>query len=58
VEQQVQQSKEFSRLVEIIVLEDSYCFEWASPAFEIPKENEQYALLLISENSTYCCIYF
>jgi hypothetical protein len=41
VEQQLKQSKEIVRFVEIEVLEKDYSFEWASipPIFEIPKKN-------------------
>jgi hypothetical protein len=41
VEQQLQQSKEIVRLVEIGVLEEDYPSEWASlpPSFAIPKKN-------------------
>jgi hypothetical protein len=39
VEQQLQQSKEIVRLVDIGVLEEDYSSEWASPSFEIPKKN-------------------
>jgi hypothetical protein len=41
VEQQLQQSKENVRLVDIGVLEEDYSSEWASifPSFAIPKKN-------------------
>jgi hypothetical protein len=41
VEQQLQQSKEIVRLVDIGVLEEDYSSEWAStfPSFTIPKKN-------------------
>jgi hypothetical protein len=39
VEQQLQQSKEIVRLVDIGVLEEDYSSEWSSPSFEIPKKN-------------------
>jgi hypothetical protein len=41
VKQQIQQSKEILRLVDIGVLEEDYSSEWASifPTFEIPKKN-------------------
>jgi hypothetical protein len=41
VEQQLQQSKEIVRLVDIGVLKEDYSSEWASriPSFAIPKEN-------------------
>jgi hypothetical protein len=41
VEQQLQQSKEIVRLVDIGVLEEDYSSEWASPlpSFAIPKKN-------------------
>jgi hypothetical protein len=39
VEQQLQQSKEIVRLVDIGVLEEDYSAEWASPSFAIPKKN-------------------
>jgi hypothetical protein len=38
VEQQLQQSKEIVRLVDIGVLEEYYSSEWASPSFGIPKK--------------------
>jgi hypothetical protein len=40
VEQQLQQSKEIVRLVDIGVLEEDYSSEWASvfPSFAIPKK--------------------
>jgi hypothetical protein len=39
VEQQLQQSKEIVRLVDIGVLEEDYSSEWSSPSFAIPKKN-------------------
>jgi hypothetical protein len=41
VEQELQQSKEIVRLVDIGVLEEDYSSEWASlfPSFAIPKKN-------------------
>jgi hypothetical protein len=41
VEQQLQQSKEIVRLVEIGVLEEDHSSEWSSlfPSFAIPKKN-------------------
>jgi hypothetical protein len=41
VEQQLQQSKEIVKLVDIGVLEEDYSSEWASlfPSFAIPKKN-------------------
>jgi hypothetical protein len=41
VEQQLQQSKEIVRLVDIGVLEEDYSSEWAClfPSFSIPKKN-------------------
>jgi hypothetical protein len=39
MEQQLQQSKEIVRLVEIGVLEEDYSSGWASPSFAIPKKN-------------------
>jgi hypothetical protein len=43
VEQQLQQSKEIVRLVNIGVLEEDYSSEWASrsPSFSIPKKNSK-----------------
>jgi hypothetical protein len=38
-EQQLHQSKEIVRLVDIGVLEEDYSSEWASPSFAIPKKN-------------------
>jgi hypothetical protein len=39
VKQQLQQSKEIVRLVDIGVLEEDFPSEWASPSFAIPKKN-------------------
>jgi hypothetical protein len=39
MEQQLQQSKEIVRQVDIGVLEEDYSSEWASPSFAIPKKN-------------------
>jgi hypothetical protein len=40
VEQQLQQSKEIVRLVDIgVLLEEDYSSEWYSPSFAIPKKN-------------------
>jgi hypothetical protein len=41
VEQQLQQSKEIVRLVDIGVLEEDYSSEWASPSFAIPKKSSK-----------------
>jgi hypothetical protein len=43
VEQQLQQSKEVVRLVDIGILEEDYSSEWASlfPSIAIPKKTEQ-----------------
>jgi hypothetical protein len=41
VEQQLQQSKEIVRLVDIGVLEEDYSSEWSSPSFAIPKKNSK-----------------
>jgi hypothetical protein len=38
VEQQLQQSKEIVRLVDIRVLEEDYSSEWDSPSFANPKK--------------------
>jgi hypothetical protein len=39
VEQQLQQSKEIVRLVDIGVLEEDYSSGWDPPSFAIPKKN-------------------
>jgi hypothetical protein len=39
VEEQLQQSKDIVRLVDIGVLEEDYSSEWASPSFSIPNKN-------------------
>jgi hypothetical protein len=39
VEQQLQQSKEIVRLVDIGILEEDYSSEWASPSFAVSKKN-------------------
>jgi hypothetical protein len=41
VEQQLQQSKEIVRFVDIGVLEEAYSSEWASPSFAVPKKIKQ-----------------
>jgi hypothetical protein len=43
VEQQLHQSKEIVRLMEIGVLEEDYSFEWDPllPTFAIPKKNNK-----------------
>jgi hypothetical protein len=49
VEQQLQQSKEIVRLVDIGVLEEDFSFEWASLSlsFAIPKKNG--AIIVVSD---------
>jgi hypothetical protein len=51
VEQQLQQSKEIIRLVDIGVLEEDYSFEWASmsPSFEIPKKNGSATIRVVTD---------
>jgi hypothetical protein len=41
VKQQLQQSKEIVKLVDIGVLEEDFFSEWSSPSFEIPKKTKQ-----------------
>jgi hypothetical protein len=50
VEQQLQQSKDIVRLVDIGVLEEEYYSGWNSPSFTIPKKNGSSTM----RNSTYC----
>jgi hypothetical protein len=55
VEQQLQQSKEILRLVEIGVLEEYYSSEWSSPSFAIPKKNGSSTIRVVTDfrkNST------
>jgi hypothetical protein len=47
-EQQLQQSKEIVRLVDIGVLEEDYSSEWASPSFTIPEKNGEETIRLIT----------
>jgi hypothetical protein len=47
VEQQLQQSKEIVRLVDIGVLEGDYLSEWDSSSFEIPKKNR--TIIVVSD---------
>jgi hypothetical protein len=49
VEQQLQQSKEIVRLVDIGVLEEDYSSEWDSmcPSFAIPKKNRTIRVVTI-----------
>jgi hypothetical protein len=51
VEQQLQQSKEIVRLVDIGVLEEDYSFEWASmsPSFAIPKKNGSATIRVVTD---------
>jgi hypothetical protein len=49
VEQQLQQSKEIVRLVDIGVLEEDYSSEWASPSFTIPKKNGSRTFIVITD---------
>jgi hypothetical protein len=51
VEQQLQQSKEIVRLVDIGVLEENYSSEWASlfPSFAIPKKNECSTIRVVTD---------
>jgi hypothetical protein len=51
VEQQLQQSKEIVRLVEIGVLEEDYSSEWASlfPLFAIPKKNGSSTIRVVTD---------
>jgi hypothetical protein len=57
VEQQLQQSREIVRLVDIGVLEEDYSSEWAScsPSFAIPKKNGAATIRVVTDfrkNST------
>jgi hypothetical protein len=49
VEQQLQQSKDIVRLVNVGVLEDDYSSGWASPSFEIPKKNESRTIGVVTD---------
>jgi hypothetical protein len=49
VEQQLQQSKEIVRLVDIGVLEEDYSSEWASPSFAIPKKNRSTSIRVVTD---------
>jgi hypothetical protein len=49
VEQQLQQSKEIVRLVDIGVLEEDYSSEWPSPSFEIPKKNGSSTIRVVTD---------
>jgi hypothetical protein len=51
VEQQLQQSKEIVRLVEMGVLEEDYSSEWSScsPSFAIPKKNGSSSIRVVTD---------
>jgi hypothetical protein len=49
VEQQLQQSKEILRLVDIGFLEEDYSSEWASPSFSIPKKNGRTSIRVVTD---------
>jgi hypothetical protein len=49
VEQQLQQSKEIVRLVDIRVLEEDYSSEWASPSFAILKKNGSSKMRVVTD---------
>jgi hypothetical protein len=51
VEQQLQQSKDNVRLVDIGVLEEDYSSEWASasPSFAIPKKNGEATIRVVTD---------
>jgi hypothetical protein len=51
MEQQLQQSKEIVRLVDIGVLEEDYSSEWASllPSFAIPKKNRTASIRIVTD---------
>jgi hypothetical protein len=49
VEQQLQQSKEIVRLVDIGVLEGDYSSEWASPSIAIPKKNGSSTIIVVTD---------
>jgi hypothetical protein len=51
VEQQLQQSKETVRLMDIGVLEEDYSSEWdsCSPSFAIPKKNEEATIRVVTD---------
>jgi hypothetical protein len=57
MEQQLQQSKEIVRLVEIGVLKENYSSEWASriPSFAIPKKNGKLGVITdFQESQPFC----
>jgi hypothetical protein len=47
--QQLQQSKEIVRLVDIGVLEEDYSSKWASPSFAIPKKNGESTIRVVTD---------
>jgi hypothetical protein len=49
VEQQLQQSKEILRLVDIGNLEEDYSSEWTSPSFSIPKKNGSRTIIVVTD---------
>jgi hypothetical protein len=51
LEQQLHQSKEIVRLVDIGVLEEDYSSEWASisPSFDIPKKNGASTIRVVTD---------
>jgi hypothetical protein len=55
VEQQLQQSKEIVRLVDIEVLEEDFSSEWSSliPSFAIPKKNGSSMIRVVTDFRKY-----
>jgi hypothetical protein len=49
VEQQLPQSKEIVRLVNIGVLDEDYFSEWDSPSFAIPKKNRAATIRVVAD---------
>jgi hypothetical protein len=51
VEQQLQQSKEIARLMDIGALEEDYSSEWASlfPIFSIPNKNKRMSIRVVTD---------
>jgi hypothetical protein len=49
VEQQLQQSKDIVRLVDIGLLEEDYFSEWDFPSFAIPKKNGSATIRVVTD---------
>jgi hypothetical protein len=49
VEQQLKQTKEIARLVDIGLLEEGYYSQWSFPSFAIPKKNGEATIRVVTD---------